>query len=229
MAPTAEPVKKLSHFTEADKLLKECDAIEAELVALSHLYEQYFVGVDRAAPLRRHQQLRARLSNLKSTFNRTTSFQFRVQNLAARFLAFEQMWRRTVQEIENGSYARDLFKARRRGRVQQSKQPEANPPKAAPAAIDEPGEPSQAERQPATARAVSFNELSDAKLRVVYEAYVSAKKRCSEDVSKLSFESMAAKLRKQIPLLVEKHKARSVEFKIVIKDGKAVLQAIPKD
>jgi hypothetical protein len=213
MAPTAEPVKKLSHFTDADKLLKECDAIETELVALSHLYEQYFAGVDRAAPLRRHQRLRARLHNLKSTFNRTTAFQFRVQNLAARFLAFEQMWRRTVQEIENGTYGRDLFKARRRGRVQQSKQPEPNPPKAAPAAIDEPGDP----------------PLSDAKLRVVYEAYVSAKKRCSEDVSKLSFESMAAKLRKQVPLLIEKHKARSVEFKIVVKDGKAVLQAIPKD
>src|ERR1700737_156299 len=129
MAPTAEPVKKLSHFTDADKLLKECDAIETELVALSHIYEQYFVGVERAAPLRRHHRLRARLHNLKSTFNRTTAFQFRVQNLAARFLAFEQMWRRTVQEIENGTYARDLFKARRRGGGPQRKQPEPHPPK----------------------------------------------------------------------------------------------------
>jgi hypothetical protein len=70
--------------------------------------------------------------------------------------------------------------------------------------------------------------LSEAKLRAVYDAYVDAKKRCHEDVSKISFESVASKLRKQVPTLMEKHKVNSVEFKVVIKDGKAVLRAVPK-
>jgi hypothetical protein len=31
-----------------------------------------------------------------------------------------------------------------------------------------------------------------------------------------------------VPTLLEKHKASSVDFKVVIKDGKAVLKAIPR-
>ncbi|MDQ3264847.1 MAG: hypothetical protein M3Y59_14460, partial [Myxococcota bacterium] len=70
--------------------------------------------------------------------------------------------------------------------------------------------------------------LSDTKLRAVFDAYVTAKKHCQEDTSKLSYEQVAANLRKQVPELMKKSGAASVEFKIVIKDGKAVLRAIPK-
>src|SRR6185503_7640395 len=56
--------------------------------------------------------------------------------------------------------------------------------------------------------------LSDTKLKAVYNAYVTAKKRCQEDVSKLSYEQVAANLRKQVPELVKKSGAQGVEFKI---------------
>jgi hypothetical protein len=74
----------------------------------------------------------------------------------------------------------------------------------------------------------SGGTLTDASLRAVYDAYVTAKKRCNEDVSKLSYDAVAATLRKQVPDLLKQHKAQSVEFKVVIKDGKAVLRALPK-
>ncbi|HME90069.1 MAG TPA: MXAN_5187 C-terminal domain-containing protein, partial [Myxococcaceae bacterium] len=70
--------------------------------------------------------------------------------------------------------------------------------------------------------------LSDAKLRAIYEAYLSAKKRCHEDVSRLTFDSIASKLRQQVPELMKKHNASTVEFKVVVKNGKAVLTAVPK-
>jgi hypothetical protein len=44
----------------------------------------------------------------------------------------------------------------------------------------------------------------------------------------MSFDSVAASLRKQVPELMKQHNAKSVEFKVVIKDGKAVLKAVPK-
>jgi hypothetical protein len=56
-----------------------------------------------------------------------------------------------------------------------------------------------------------------------------AKRRCNEDVSALSLDAVATTLRKQVPELMKQHKARSVEFKVVIKDGKAVLRALPKE
>ena len=65
-------------------------------------------------------------------------------------------------------------------------------------------------------------------MKAIFDAYVTAKKRCNEDTSKLTFDQMAQTLRKQVPELMKAHNAKSVEFKVVIKDGKAVLRAVPK-
>lgn len=56
-----------------------------------------------------------------------------------------------------------------------------------------------------------------------------AKRRCGEDTSKLSLNAVADTLKKQVPELMRLHQAKSVEFKVVIKDGKAVLRALPKE
>jgi hypothetical protein len=74
----------------------------------------------------------------------------------------------------------------------------------------------------------SASDLSDDKLKTVYDAYVAAKRRNKEDTSKMSYDNIAASLRKQVPELMKQHGAKAVEFKVVIKDGKAVLKAVPK-
>lgn len=82
---------------------------------------------------------------------------------------------------------------------------------------------------PAPAPVAASGGLSEQKIKAIYDAYVMAKRRCNEDVSSLSLDSVASTLRKQVPELMKQHKARSVEFKVVIKDGKAVLRALPKE
>jgi hypothetical protein len=94
------------------------------------------------------------------------------------------------------------------------------------AAAGKPG--SSPSSPPKPAAAPSSGQLSDDKLKAVYDAYVTAKRRNQEDTSKMSFESVAANLRKQVPELLKQHNAKSVEFKVVIKDGKATLKAVPK-
>lgn len=71
--------------------------------------------------------------------------------------------------------------------------------------------------------------LSDQKIKAIYDAYVMAKKRCGEDTRSVTLDSVSAQLKKQVPELMKQHQARSVEFKVVIKDGKAVLRALPKE
>ena len=71
--------------------------------------------------------------------------------------------------------------------------------------------------------------LSDAKIKAIFDAYVMAKKRCGEDTRAVTLDSVSATLKKQVPELMKTHKAKSVEFKVVIKDGKAVLRALPKE
>jgi hypothetical protein len=77
--------------------------------------------------------------------------------------------------------------------------------------------------------AASSGQISEAKMRAIYDAYLMAKKRCNEDTSKLTFESVSQTLKSQVPTLMKQHNAKSVEFKVVIKDGKAVLRALPKE
>jgi aspartate ammonia-lyase len=65
-------------------------------------------------------------------------------------------------------------------------------------------------------------------MRELYDAYVSAKRRCNEDVSRISYEVVSKSVSKQIPELMERYKAKAVDFKVVIKDGKAILKAVPR-
>jgi len=71
--------------------------------------------------------------------------------------------------------------------------------------------------------------LSEQKIKAIYDAYVMAKKRTGEDTRSLTLDSVASSLKKQVPELMKQHNAKSVEFKVVIKDGKAILRALPKE
>lgn len=75
--------------------------------------------------------------------------------------------------------------------------------------------------------ATSADDLTEPKLRRLYQTYIGARKRCGEPVD-LRYEDMAAALRKQVPKLLKSTGARAVEFKVVIRSGRAVLKALPK-
>ncbi len=312
---------------------QECDAIEADIAALKVAYEFYFMGNERLPPTRAYEDLKKRLERLKNSFIRNTAAKFRVQAIATKFATYERLWQRTLQEIENGTYKRDVAKAKRRTQkqagsdrpktlgaielpdedfdveeVKPSKVPSVAPlvppvepvpfrggvpsvaplvpsvaplvpsvapvtgtpargtaipsipsvapvaprvaplvppvapavppvapavPRVAPAVppVSPVARPPAAAARPAAARppvAASGGGLSDDKLKSVYDAYVAAKRQNKEDTSKMSYDSIAATLRKQVPELMKQHNAKSVEFKVVIKDGKAVLKAVPK-
>ncbi len=299
---------------------QECDAIEAELAALKVTYEQYFLGMERTPPTRTYEELKKRVERLKNSFVRNTGAKFRVQAVAAKFVSYERLWQRTLQEIENGTYKRDMFKAKRKSQKAPDKSRSTNnnvvdltedanfdvdevdsmlsstlkspvpsvAPVAPPVPAMEPvpfrggvpsvaplvpsvaplvppvapvsgtpargtGLPSIAPLVPPVAPAIapvaarpagtgprpavpavrppsagSASDLSDDKLKTVYDAYVAAKRRNKEDTSKMSYDNIAASLRKQVPELMKQHGAKAVEFKVVIKDGKAVLKAVPK-
>lgn len=69
--------------------------------------------------------------------------------------------------------------------------------------------------------------MTEEKMRALFDAYVEAKKRCNEDTSRLSYQALARSITKQVPELMDKYKARSVEFKVIIRDGKTILKAVP--
>lgn len=209
-------------LADSSQVAKEVEEIEAAIAALNVAYEQFFLGVERHPPLKQHEALKRRVQRVKGAVVRQTAIRFRIQTLQSKFLTYERLWTRTLQEIENGTYRRDVFKARLRQKA-------ASSPPAQAAGAQKP--PQGASRPPGTSPAAAAgpnSSLSDASLRTVYDTFMQAKQRCKEDVSNLNFETMATNLRKQVPELLKKHNAKDVEFKVVIKDGKAVLRAVPK-
>jgi hypothetical protein len=232
-------------IADGGEVAKECGELEEAIAALRMSYEQYFLGIDRKPPTHEHNELKKRMQRLKGGFIRQTAIKFRIQSIQAKFTTYERLWFRTLQEIEAGTYRRDLFKARLHAQERAAKEAQKDSEKIAekpqaPASPSAPHAPAAAAAPRAAAPAPraappgnggsgGLNDaLSDAKLKAVFNAYVTAKKRCQEDVSKLSYDQVAANLRKQVPDLVKKAGASGVEFKVIIKDGKAILRAVPK-
>ncbi len=105
---------KEQHASEA--LGELCDGIEREMDELRARYELYFLGVERVEPVRDRATLKQKVARLLTTFTRNAGLRFRVQALHARFVSYERLWDRNARAREDGTYRRDLFKARlRRG------------------------------------------------------------------------------------------------------------------
>jgi HPt (histidine-containing phosphotransfer) domain-containing protein len=250
----------LGKIHKTDELADTCQHLEEEIEELKVKYEMYFLGVERLEPAKWRDDLKKNIARLKSAFTRNTGLRFRIGSLHARYLSYERMWLRHAREKEDGTYRRDLFKARLRG-------PEEPPPPVRTAQKKTPGQaedvdlsdwavqvtPSPMRDPVATARAAGASaktpaagkgaparpaaaaqpaapsgSLDDRQMNALYDAYVSAKRRCNEDTSKLTYDAVAKTVSKQIPELMTRYKAKAVDFKVVIKDGKAILKAVPK-
>lgn len=289
----AEPYEQ-KKVVDLAHVIAQCDEFEAAIAELRGAYEQYFLGLEKKPPLDQHAAVKKQAQKLKSLWARQTAAKFRVQTVTNKLQTYERMWQRTIQEIENGTYHRDVQRARRKQQASALRTVKPQSSKSGPQddfSIDEvspeeaaailagsplpqdpsPGASSTSSVAPAIpkvtpVRPVTVNPtspvsgamvrpaapgggaqksgvpapagasrppgspgLSDDKLRAVYDAYVKARRRCNEDTSSMSFDQVASTLRKQVPELMKKHNAKSVEFKVVIKDGKAVLRAVPKE
>lgn len=315
--------------------MQQLTELEGELAELRGAYEQYFMGNERIPPSKKHDAFKKRYMRLKNGQVRQTAVKFRLESIGQKLLTYERLWERTLKEIENGTYKRDLARVQRNQKLAERRKsadadfdvdedldlsdldeaddlasaiaaaersvaaakpaaapavapavkpvtgtvpavkpvtgavpaivpvtpaggvkpavapvaglkPVTNPfaPAAAPAgppkitsgAFPAVARPAVTTPPPVKAAAPSGGApraadggLSEQKIKAIYDAYVMAKKRCGEDTRALTLDSVASSLKKQVPELMKQHNARSVEFKVVIKDGKAVLRALPKD
>ena len=73
-------------------------------------------------------------------------------------------------------------------------------------------------------RSKSSSSSDDDSAKRVYKNLVEAKKRCNEDTSNLSYDSVKKSMDKQRNRLRKKKGARNIDFKVVIKDGRAFLK-----
>jgi len=213
-------------MAQLDKAAKELeqlvDATEKRIDRLKSLYEQYFQGIERIQPSMERTALKIVLMDLRKTKIRNTALKFRIHQLVARMNTYENYWSRIARQIEEGTYHRDVFKARYRSKLKEEAQATQ------PAAETKPV-PGRDSKVPAAGkRPAAATGLSDDKVKAIHDAYLLAKRRCKETTKGLTQDAIASSLRKQVPAIIKQYKCKTVEFKVVIKKGKAILKAVPK-
>ena len=259
MPPTIKPPKPAALPADAlaraklqkEQLADECAALEAEVEELKVKYEMYFLGVEKREPNKWREELKKKVLRVKEGFTRNAALRFRLQSLHARYLSYERTWLRSSREKEEGTYHRDVFKAKLHAEVRARKEREqavrdrdpfatalaASAEKAAkaaggvlpaPAALKPASPVAAAPRPAAPAPAAAGGSVADRQMKELYTAYIDAKRQCGEDVSRLTYDAVAKSVQKQVPEIMTRYKAKSVEFKVVVKDGKATLKAVPK-
>src|SRR5256885_8403404 len=105
--------------------------MDESLAELHVLYEKYFLGIDRRPPENERKRISERMRVLKGTLVKNTALKFRLHTLFAKLISFERMWDRTLREMEEGTYRRDVFKARLHSKKKGSKEVAAAPAPAA--------------------------------------------------------------------------------------------------
>ena len=227
-------------MTQVDR--DEVGTLEEDFKALRTEYEKYFAGVERLEPLKERDRVKTALRRLSTVRTPNTAFKYRLNTLQASMITYENYWNRITRQIEEGTYHRDLFRLAHKqmfaDAAAAAKQAESAAPgnggarepvasgTPAPAAAT----PTPARAQPAAAPAgagTNANAAYPAALRNLYDAFVKARAETG-DQRPLTIDSLATTVKKQMVAIKEKFKCERVEFTVAVKDGKAILKAIPR-
>lgn len=87
--------------------------VETRLDRLKALYEQWFQGMERLEPTIARKETDRRMVLLRKELPRNTALRFRFQTLVQRYTTLQSYWGRVARQIEEGTYRRDLLKARK--------------------------------------------------------------------------------------------------------------------
>ena len=102
--------------------------VEGNLEHLKAMYEQYFMGLERVAPERQHEKFQRALRELRRSQPRNTALRFRVNTLVQRHTTLSTHWKRIARQIEEGTYKRDVLRAKkRRAEINAQKERERKP------------------------------------------------------------------------------------------------------
>ncbi len=74
------------------------------------MFEQYFLGIQKLPPSQLQIELERRIRKLTQTHIANTGLRFRFTTMSQKFASYNVYWKRTMRQIENGTYIRDIAK-----------------------------------------------------------------------------------------------------------------------
>jgi hypothetical protein len=97
-----------------EEIAAAVDELESKLERLRVLYDQFFVGIEKIPPNVLQKDVDRRIWVLRREKIRNTGIRFKFQTIIQRYNTFSSYWVRILREIENGTYKRDVLRAKRR-------------------------------------------------------------------------------------------------------------------
>ena len=99
---------------EAEEISALVDELDLRVERLRVLYDQYFMGIEKIPPEVLKKDVERRMWVLRREKIRNTGTRFRFQQITQRLNTFQSYWMRICREIENGTYKRDVMRAKKR-------------------------------------------------------------------------------------------------------------------
>jgi len=190
-------------------LPQDIEILGEDVRQLRVAYEKYFAGIDRREPIDHRKRVKDTLRRLRGQVRNRTVLRFKLQTLQASVVTHESYWNRICRKIEEGTYKRDVRRAQKR-----QEQLTCAPAKRS---IEASNSPKKASDQGAHSPA----------LRELYAAYITAQKEAGQ-TTMVDIRALAKTIEKQTIAIKSKYNCSSVDFKVAIKNGKAILKAVVK-
>src|SRR5262245_49524411 len=123
----SKPVASKSAYRDSEpgaEIEEMLDTVETALDRLKVMFEQYFLGILKAAPSHLHTDVERRLRDLAQFQIRNTALRYRLATVQQKYGAYNTYWRRTLRQIEQGTYVRSLSKVSRKAAASGGEIPE---------------------------------------------------------------------------------------------------------
>ncbi len=193
-------LKKNENGQPKRQLNVEMDRLEIKIKELSILYEQHFLELLPFAPEKEHKDLKGFIRQLMSAPFHNSQTRFRLRQIIQRYQTYNTYWTRVLKQKEDGTYSKDKFKAEVREKAN----------------LDEQLKDSK-------------KSLAENGIQQLFNSYEKALKRTGANTSGMDFDDFKKKLVRRAKEMKKKHGSKKSHYKVVVKNGKAVIKASTRD
>ncbi len=191
----------------------ELDKLEEDSRKLKNKYDQFFSGITKMPPIHDRHLLEVYIHELSKKKIRDNARRFRLSQLLSRYNQYREMWGRKMREREEGP-----LDFRRRSAALKAPPAEAPPPPPPRARVTSNGaDPYVVKVTPAS----NGDEIQKLYAEIEKEQLKLGKP------SNISYDQLAAMVRKQGDLVRERYHVDAVAFRVDVVDGKVKLKAKP--